>query len=151
MSTIAATMSEHHARCDHLFALAEAKASEQRWDEAVAAFRAFGRELANHLDCEESALFPAFESATGMRSGPTLVMRQEHERMRAILGQIELALQSHDAERIDDYASTLLILMQQHNLKEESVLYPMLDAQLGGRTGELLARLQPGGGAPWPS
>ncbi|SPE36483.1 Hemerythrin HHE cation binding domain-containing protein [Burkholderiales bacterium] len=144
MSTIASAMSGHHARCDRLFAVAEAKAAEGLWDEAVRAFTAFGAEFDRHLRAEETVLFPAFEAATGAVSGPTAVMRQEHERMRALLSQIELALAARDPDRIDDYASTLLILMQQHNVKEENVLYPMCDAALGSGAGELVARLDLG-------
>ena len=47
----------------------------------------------------------------------------------------------------DDYlgiAETLLIMMQQHNMKEENVLYPMCDQHLPGEMPELLARLETG-------
>jgi iron-sulfur cluster repair protein YtfE (RIC family) len=144
MSTIASAMSGHHARCDSLFADAETKAAKGLWVEAVHAFTAFGREFETHLRAEETVLFPAFESATGAVSGPTTVMRQEHERMRALLAQIGLALAAHDPERVDDYASTLVILMQQHNVKEENVLYPMCDAVLGDGARALVARLDLG-------
>ncbi len=42
------------------------------------------------------------------------------------------------------YAETLLIMMQQHNLKEENVLYPMCDQHLSSRSTELLALLESG-------
>ena len=150
MNPIACALSDHHAHCDELFALAEAKAGAGRWTEALEAFGAFRRELESHLRGEENVLFPAFEAATGARCGPTEVMRQEHQRMRALLEQIALALTGHDADRVDDYASTLLILMQQHNLKEESMLYPMCDAALGERAPEIISGLQLGGAATCP-
>jgi len=140
-------MAGHHARCDDLFAVAENQAAQGHWEEATRALGAFGEEFDRHLRAEENVLFPAFESATGTRDGPTAVMRMEHERMRALLAQIDLALQAHDRQRIDDYASTLLILMQQHNVKEEGVLYPMCDQALGARAGETLTRLGLGGEA----
>jgi hemerythrin-like domain-containing protein len=148
MSAITSAMSGHHARCDHLFAVAETLAAQGRWDEATSAFGVFGAEFDRHLRAEENVLFPAFESATGAVDGPTAVMRMEHERMRALLAQIGLALQAHDRQRIDDYASTLVILMQQHNVKEEGVLYPMCDRALGAGAGEMLARLELGNEAP---
>ena len=44
--------------------------------------------------------------------------------------------------QLDQLADTLLIMMQQHNMKEENILYPMCDQHLAGETPELLARLE---------
>ncbi len=93
---------------------------------------------------EKTLLFPAFESTTGIQAGSTIVMRQEHDRMRPLLTQIEMGLGARDPERVDGYMSTLLILMQQHNLKEENILYPMIDAALHDRAEELVAQLDLG-------
>ena len=44
----------------------------------------------------------------------------------------------------DEYAGnaeTLLIMMQQHNMKEENILYPMCDQHLGNDGGVLEQRL----------
>ena len=46
------------------------------------------------------------------------------------------AIRSYYAEHADqpafeDLAETLLILMQQHNIKEESILYPMCEQLIG--------------------
>jgi len=40
------------------------------------------------------------------------------------------AVETHDARLLADAAETLLFLMQQHNSKEETVLYPMADRML---------------------
>ena len=144
MSTIASSMTAHHARCDDLFVATEVKAAQGLWDDAARHFTRFRDEFVHHLRNEESVLFPAFESATGVQSGPTTVMRQEHDRMRALLAQIELALAARDMNLVDGYTTTLLIMMQQHNLKEENVLYPMCDAALGESAGELVSRLERG-------
>jgi iron-sulfur cluster repair protein YtfE (RIC family) len=141
MGEIASAMAGHHAECDGLFAAALTQASRRSWDDAATDFEHFHREMEVHMGGEEAVLFPAFESATGMQAGPTAVMRREHERMRMLLTQIELALAAHDAERADGYMSTLLILMKQHNLKEENVLYAMLDEALHHHAGELIAQL----------
>ncbi|HJP36976.1 MAG TPA: hypothetical protein QF901_13425 [Gammaproteobacteria bacterium] len=45
-----------------------------------------------------------------------------------------------DKKDVDDYlgfSETLLIIMQQHNVKEEQVLYPMADQALGSEIGAL--------------
>lgn len=146
MTGIASIMTAHHATCDDLFAAALANATQGNWDETVFGFTRFRNELESHIGQEETVLFPAFELTTGSQTGPTAVMREEHDRMRALLTQIELALKDHDWESVDGYASTLLIMMQQHNLKEENVLYPMFDAIMADRAGELVSRLDIGRG-----
>ena len=35
-----------------------------------------------------------------------------------------------------------MIMMQQHNMKEENILYPMCDQHLAGETPELLAHIE---------
>jgi len=134
-------MAVHHAYCDDLFAKVQAQISEGRWDVAASDFKRFRDELQHHMLGEETVLFAAFEAATGIQSGPTAMMRQEHERMRALLEQIELALAARDADRIDGYVSTLLIMMQQHNLKEENILYPKCDAALADSATQIVSRL----------
>jgi len=150
MTGIASTMAGHHATCDDLFAAALAKAAQGNWDDTVFEFTRFRDELERHMGSEETVLFPAFELTTGVQAGPTAVMREEHDRIRALLAQIEPALKAHDLEGVEGYASTLLIMMQQHNLKEENVLYPMFDAIMDDRVGELLSRLDFGCGQTCP-
>ena len=77
-------------------------------------------------------LFPAFEAATGMSGGPTQIMRMEHAQMRDLLAQMDAALQQKNRDAFAGIADTLLIMMQQHNMKEENILYPMCDNSLAG-------------------
>ena len=51
------------------------------------------------------------------------------------------ALAAQDAEDYAGNAETLLILTQQHNMKEENVLYPMCDQHLAGETAGIVKRL----------
>lgn len=139
MDSIRAFMARGHKACDELFAQAEAAAGD--WDAAGAKLRGFRHALEQHLAMEEDVLFPAFEEHTGMAgAGPTVVMRAEHAQMRALLDQLAEAVGSRDAEGYLGVADTLLVLMQQHNLKEEAMMYPMLDAKVGPRADELIAR-----------
>ena len=94
--------------------------------------------MEQHFVAEEAILFPAFEAKTGMTRGPTEVMRVEHAQMRELLSA---ALQSLHDKDSDDYAGnaeTLLIMVQQHNMKEEHVLYPMCDEHLKDQADALL-------------
>jgi hemerythrin-like domain-containing protein len=65
-----------------------------------------------------------------MTGGPTQMMRFEHAQMRDLIEQMERALNGRDGSGFAGAAETLLILMQQHNMKEENILYPMCDRSL---------------------
>lgn len=135
-------MTTKHRDCDALFAAAENAAHEGDLAAAAAAFATFAESLRQHLVIEEEVLFPAFEARTGMAGGPTAVMRMEHAQMRAMLDQLQRAI---DGGSLDDFlglGETLNILIQQHNMKEEQMLYPMCDRALGDQADELLQRLQ---------
>ena len=142
MSTILAFLGSDHRACDDLFASAEAAVAQKNWDSARSLFDRFQAAMAHHLAMEEEVLFPAFEARTGMSMGPTQVMRMEHAQMRALLDEAADALGAGNTEDYLGQAETLLIMMQQHNMKEENVLYPMCDQHLAGETPELLARLE---------
>lgn len=142
MSDIRTFMTDDHRRCDNYLACAEQAFAGNDVAATLAAFRQFRLAMYAHFEAEEDMLFPAFEAATGMRSGPTQVMRMEHDQMRVQLADAEQAL---SAGLLDDYAGmvdTLLIMVQQHNMKEENILYPMCDEHLAGQRTELLASLQ---------
>jgi iron-sulfur cluster repair protein YtfE (RIC family) len=121
-----------HRRCDALWARLEAIADGDDAGALSAVFADFDRAMRQHLDLEEQVLFPAFEAATGMRSGPTQVMRMEHAQMRSLLDRMAKSAAGGDAEGVVNHGDTLLMLVQQHNLKEEGMLYPMCERALGG-------------------
>ena len=82
-----------------------------------------------------------------MSGGPTEMMRYAHEQMRALLAQMREACAARDADAYGGAAETLLMLMQQHNMKEENILYPMCDRALGAGAD---AHAEHGGGGVWP-
>ncbi len=129
--SITAPLSQHHKYCDELFADAEDACANGDWASGEQAFARLLEQLETHFTGEEELLFPAFEAATGMTSGPTEIMRGEHRQMRELLAQMKGALACHDGDVFGGAAETLLILMQQHNMKEENILYPMCDRALG--------------------
>jgi hemerythrin-like domain-containing protein len=129
-SSIATHMTDKHRHCDHFFSEAEQLVNQQQWDDALTAWKQFCDELTCHLSAEEQVLFPAFEQATGMTQGPTQVMRMEHQQMRELVTQLNEAIAAHNKDLFLGLAETLMILMQQHNMKEEMMLYPMSDQHL---------------------
>ena len=141
MPQIRQILPPHHKHCDELFLTAEEAAQREDWKACANANARFAQALLAHFDAEETLLFPVFESATGMRQGPTQVMRMEHEQMRKLMEQLDAALSARATETFAGVAETLLILMQQHNMKEENILYPMCDQTLGDQVDQLAAQL----------
>lgn len=142
MGLIGDYMTRHHGHCDEAFARAEELAVAADWAGLAREGGIFLREMARHIGLEEDVLFPAFEDRTGMTNGPTATMRLEHEQMRGMFAQMRAAIEARDAAAYLDAAETLLLLMQQHNMKEESMMYPMLDQALGDEARELIERLE---------
>jgi hemerythrin-like domain-containing protein len=97
--------------------------------------------MERHFAVEEETLFPAFETHTGMSAGPTEVMRMEHAEMRELFERLAAAATARDADEFLGLAETLNLMMQQHNMKEEQVLYALMDESLGGEAESLLAAL----------
>jgi hemerythrin-like domain-containing protein len=135
-------MAADHRQCDAVFATAEQAVAAQDWGRATAAFVQFQSAVLQHFAAEENLLFPAFEAQTGMRGGPTQVMRGEHVQMRELMEAARAALLARDADDYGGHTETLLFMMQQHNMKEENVLYPMCDQQLVAQVDVLLPQLQ---------
>ena len=138
MHTILEFMGSDHKACDDLFAAAEAAVAKKDWDSARSLFDRFQAAMAHHLAMEEEVLFPAFEARTGMSMGPTQVMRSEHVQMRDLIANMGRAVAEASQDSYLGLSETLNMLMQQHNLKEENVLYPMTDQVLGGERDELI-------------
>ena len=142
MTTIRSFMTDDHRHCDDLFAEAEQAIAQKNTPAALAALEHFRAATLAHFDSEEKTLFPTFEAKTGISMGPTQMMRMEHLQMRALLDEAVDTLRAGDVEGYLGVAETLLIMMQQHNMKEENVLYPMCDQHLAAETPAVLQRLE---------
>lgn len=142
METISGYLTLDHRRCDDHFAAAEEFAAKRDWAAATASFEQFHATMTHHFGMEEQVLFPAFERETGNTQGPTQIMRREHEQMRELFARMAAAIAAKDADEYAGLSETLLILLQQHNLKEEQVLYPMSEQAFGVRGGEVLLQMK---------
>ncbi len=120
-----------HRRIDDTWAEVESAAQSGDMEAEKEKWRSFQSELLRHLRMEEEVMFPAFEQASGMTGGgPTFVMRSEHEQMRGLIVQMSAAADGGDYDELVDLGDTLLMLIQQHNQKEEQMLYPMAEQAL---------------------
>ncbi len=132
-----------HRTCDELWGDVEAAGEAGDRARTEAAWKRFDLAMRTHLGHEEETLFPAFEAATGMtNAGPTFVMRSEHVQMRALLDRMQAAVDRGDLRELLDQGDSLLILIGQHNSKEEGMLYPLAERALAAKWPEIRARVQ---------
>ena len=141
MKTLLEFMQIHHGQCDQLYADGENSLLDEQMEEGVGQITTFLSEMERHFLMEETVLFPTFEDISGMRQGPTQVMRMEHQQIRNLLARMSDAVTRMDRDEILEVGETLLILMQQHNMKEEGILYPMVDQHLAPYREELMDRM----------
>ncbi|MBX3590424.1 MAG: hemerythrin domain-containing protein [Burkholderiaceae bacterium] len=140
MESITAWMQQDHVLIDGI--LERATAAAQAGDFAALEREAalFLQRLERHIDMEENLLFPAFEERTGMTAaGPSVQMRAEHEQMQGIFLQMRAAVAAKDGAGYRRASQALLEVLVPHNLKEEQMMYPMLDDAMGADASALLA------------
>lgn len=141
MQTIVEFMRTAHRSCDEAFAIAEETVVVGHWGEAETAFANFRADMARHFRMEEEHLFPSLVAAGGP-SGPVQMMLMEHAQMSTLIEQMAVALTHQDAHECGGLSETLLMAMQQHNLKEDQILYPIADNILSAERESLLGRMQ---------
>ena len=123
-------MTQEHRDCDTEFAQAEEAVANSNWEDANKKFLDFSNITLTHFKREEEELFPEFEAQTGSSEGPTQVMRYEHDQVRGLIGKMAEAIESEDRDAYLSLCESMMILLQQHNMKEEQMLYAMCDRTL---------------------
>ena len=97
---------------------AETILPDGRIDEGMVRMKAFLKQMERHFIMMETLLFPTLEDTTGMRQGPTQVMRMEHHQMRGVMTAIKDTIINGVKEPVFENGETQLILTQQHKMKE---------------------------------
>lgn len=138
MNTISSFLTSDHRACDTQFANLETAVASLDWEESKTQLEKFSADLLHHFDMEEKVMFPVFEEVTGMTQGPTMVMRMEHSQMRNILDDLKTDIEKRDKNHFFGVSESLMMLMQQHNMKEEQMLYAMADMHLGSRVSKVI-------------
>ena len=138
MNTISSFLTSDHRACDNEFANLENAIASQDWEESKTQLEKFSADLLHHFDMEEKVMFPVFEEVTGMTQGPTMVMRMEHSQMRNILDDLKADIEKKDKNHFFGVSESLMMLMQQHNMKEEQMLYRMADMHLGSLVSKVI-------------
>jgi len=137
MSTIKEFLTSDHGRCDEYFADMEKNATESL-EGAKESCEAFIHETEKHFQMEERVMFEEFESKTGMTEGPTAMMRHEHAQMRGLMAQMLEAIEAGNKDKFFGTTETFMILQQQHNMKEEQMLYPMAQQHLSAESDRII-------------
>ena len=141
MSTIKEYLTSDHERCDGLFAKME-DAVANSIDTAKNDYELFASATERHFQMEERVMFVEFENKTGMTQGPTAMMRHEHDQMRNLILEMGRAIEEKDKNKFFGNSETLMILMQQHNMKEEQMLYTMAQQHLNSESDRIVEMMK---------
>ena len=88
-----------------------------------------------HHAKEEDILFKELcKDTVEMHCNPTEQMRYEHDTGRGFVRGMEEALNKNDKKKLIKNARDYAELLQQHIYKEDSILYPMAEDALPGKT-----------------
>ncbi len=143
MESITDYMQQDHALIDGIAERAAAAAAAGDLAGMARDGTLFLQRLERHIEMEEHLLFPAFEERTGMTAaGPSVQMREEHVQMQGALQQMREAIEARDPAAYQRGSQALFEILVPHNLKEEQMMYPMLDDAVGADAGALLAEVK---------
>ncbi|MFN3605297.1 MAG: hemerythrin domain-containing protein [Leptonema sp. (in: bacteria)] len=126
-------LTKDHKECDQLFANFENSLQKKDFENILKTLDGFTKKTIRHFKIEEEILFPLFEEKTQNTMGPTQVMRMEHQEISFYLEELKKLSENLNSNTIHTMLSiteTIVFLLQQHNLKEEQILYTMFERVL---------------------
>jgi iron-sulfur cluster repair protein YtfE (RIC family) len=141
MTALTDTFTEDHHRCDRLLAAAETSAGDSDWSAIGAAAGALINAMDRHFALEEDIVFPALAQVFFVAENPIEIMCSEHAQMRQLLAELDEAVAARDKDGFLGILETLHFLVQQHNYKEEGIIYPMADGALPERAAQMAAMI----------
>jgi hemerythrin-like domain-containing protein len=140
MATIKEYLTQDHRDCDEILATMEQEASKEL-SSAQSSCNQFCDAMEHHFQMEERVMFAEFEAKTGMTQGPTAMMRMEHDQMRSLLNDLKSAIADNNSEKFFGTSETLMIMIQQHNMKEEQMLYTMAQQHLSAESDRIVTMM----------
>ena len=104
--------------------------------------------LRRHIYLEEEIVFPHLPKGALMM--PLMVMRREHGEIWQRMDALEEILQdpAGDSTGVEQACAEILALLDKHNMKEEPVIYPHMDADLTDQEQKKVLKLLAGGEMP---
>jgi hemerythrin-like domain-containing protein len=139
ITAITDSFTQDHQHCDRLLAAAEASVGRADWSAVGAATAALVAAMDRHFALEEDVVFPALAQVFPVAENPIEIMCSEHAQMRLLFGDLGDAVHACDKTAVLGILETLHFLVQQHNYKEEGVIYPMADSALPERAADMAA------------
>ena len=142
--TVSDYLGYDHRRLDGMLPAVGTLVAAGDLEHAREQFAEFSCGLSRHIDAEEQVLFPDMERRTERSAGPTMVMRAEHVEIRNWMECAAAALKAEDADGFRSALQGMQGVLEQHNVKEEYILYPMADeaAREPGGLERLIRRMQ---------
>jgi iron-sulfur cluster repair protein YtfE (RIC family) len=139
ITAITDSFTQDHHRCDQLLAAAEASIGTADWSAIGAAGDALAAGMDRHFALEEEVVFPALSRVFLVAENPIEIMCSEHAQMRLLLADLGQAVEARDTSTFLGILETLHFLVQQHNYKEEGIIYPMADGALPEHAADMAA------------
>lgn len=97
-------------------------------------FQEFDKRLERHIVWEEKILFPAIAAVNPMiGQGPVRMMNMEHEVIRHSKTNARRAFEKGELSQAREHCETVKSMLEQHNMKEEHILYPACDQALDAK------------------
>ncbi len=158
LSPALARLKEEHiplrAQMDEFYMLAKdigADDSVDNWADALRNLQekavSFMNELDPHSIREEDVLFPMMAKYIGREMGPIAVMEYEHDQAKKNLkqftekmDQIQGTVGKEEAKGIAAHLMNAYVILTEHFMKEENVLFPMAQQMLTEEEKEELVR-----------
>ncbi len=128
--TISSFLSKDHKLCDEVFAFMQEAVDQDHWQEADKKFLELHNCLEHHFKIEESILFPLFEEKIGISKSDISIMKIEHSQIMNMMKEIKEDINKQDIDHFFEISESLSMVIQQHNIKEEQMLFPMTDEHL---------------------
>jgi hemerythrin-like domain-containing protein len=128
--TISGYLTWDHQRIDGMLRAVTFLVDDGDLENAALQFADYEAALKKHIRIEEEILFPLFVERTGMSEGPTRVMIAEHKVILEALAMMHEALERGRGGDYYDGKELLDNTMPEHDVKEERILYPAIDAAL---------------------
>ncbi len=127
VKNISTLMSQDHRNCDSNYEIIEKFLEQNNLAMAKNSFEIWRDKNLKHFLIEEEILFLETIKAIGGKIPPIMVMELEHLQIRNCFLEIENSLLAEDITKFYQLAETCMIMIQQHNFKEEQILYPIID------------------------
>ncbi|AIE61618.1 hemerythrin domain-containing protein [Bacillus methanolicus] len=124
---------------------------QSNWKEELLQLREkvtlFLSHLDPHSEREEGVLFPMMSKYIGNTTGPIAVMEYEHDQAKRNIAaflektkMLDEEVNKEEAKELASYVINAYLILTEHFMKEENVLFPMAEQMLSDEEKEELAK-----------